>query len=81
MPPERTITSKMADALLLIDEVGPLAESNATDQESKTLYWSTARRLDEAGLVMPLGKDDLFRQLWHLSPAGEDFVAERRRHG
>jgi len=81
--PDAIVTAKMADALLLIDEVGPLAQSNKTDDLAEegppTIHATTAQHLDKAGLVIPLGFDEQHRQLWALSPEGERFVERRKQ--
>lgn len=82
--PDAIVTTSMADALVLIDELGPLAQSNRTwrgapdSEDPPTIHATTAQHLADAGLVMELGRDDADRQLWALTPEGQLFVQRRR---
>lgn len=81
--PEAVITTAMADALVLIDELGPLAQSNRTwrgDPEASdppTIHATTAQHLADAGLVTGFGRDGFGREQWGLTPEGQLFVDRR----
>lgn len=74
------ITRKQSEALDLLAELGPLAESNETNRDRRTLYHRTAGSLLEAGLVREIRNRDRYnRRVFGLNDDGRMVVEFSRQ--